>query len=325
MADLTALFSSENVHYCTPPSILRPMRLVLVPKGSGRKLLDPATNAVGRQLVKAHFTADGIDVDGLELRWSLGDCWWNNPPYGNGIGDWADKQHHWGRIVGVPGMSIMPARTETRWGHRLFGSADAWAKIGGRHTFWLPIPLDRKNAAPPKRDKHGREREPYFLRRWYPWATDDKLPEPFLSIGPGVAVGPELGDNGRPQSPPFPSIVFFWADPKTREQDPRDELEALRELVHAASVAMRDQPATGQTETWLAEAECLLGSKRFRSTPTLDLAPFKRLAEATQINPPGDHPISIAQFVRRFGDLGTITVARGRYAGEYIHRRRVGA
>lgn len=325
MADIDALMTSSNKHYCTPPDIIRRARLILVPKGSGRRLGDFATNDAGRLLVRPHAYADGIESDGLTVDRRCVDTWWENPPYGDEIEEFTEREAYWGRTVGVPGVALLPARDDTKWcqGH-IFATADAWVHVAGRFTFWMLIPLERGDAAPPKKRKDGTSREPYYLRRWYPNATADNLPDPFILVRQGWAIGPELGENGRPQSAPFPSLIPFWADPNTTERDPRDEVEALRELVHAAAVAMRDQPSSETVDTWLAEAECLLGSKRFRSTADLDMAPFERLADATQINPPGDHPISIKEFARRFGDLGKLTIARGRHAGVYINRRRVG-
>lgn len=327
MADLTALMTSKNEHYCTPPSIVRPMRRVLVPKGSGRRLLDPATNDAS--IVGADLIADGVKADGLTLAWSVADCWFNNPPYGNGVTDkWTSKQSYWGGTVGVPGIALLPGRTDTEWAREVFSTADAWVFIDGRLTFLIPIPLTR-DEAPDRKDKNGKPIERYFLRRWFKDAAPDNLPPGFSLLKSGLIVGPELGENGRPQSAPFPSMVAFWADQDAYEVDTMDEIKALRELVRCArepvafamdsSRDLADEVDDGkwsadakQRETWLAEAEALLGSKRFANELPMQLEVFERLGMAGKTDP---HPIDMRTFAKHFLPLGTLVVARGRHRG----------
>lgn len=331
MADLRALMSSRNAHYCTPPKIAVPVRQVLVPKGSRsrvdpsrprRTLLDPSTNAaaLGSKLLRPTFIADGITVDGLSLAWNCADTWFNNPPYGIVIKDWIERQCYWGREAGVPGISLVPARTDPAWAQRIFASADAWLFVDGRLTFWVPIPLELEDATPPRqrRDKDGKlvDDGPYYLRRWFPDASDEHLPPPFRLLEPGLAIGPELGRTGAPQAAPFPSLVPFWGDPNAAERDPRDELAGLRELVRTAAAKLEVEP-DDDASRWLAQAEALLGSQRFRSRAPLDLAPFDRLAAATKLEPDDSHPIDVRAFARRFGRLGTLIVNRGPHAGAY--------
>lgn len=324
MADIAALLTSNTAHYCTPPEVIVPMKRLLVPAGSGRRFGDFATNDAGRVLIQPHAYADGIVANGLEVDRRGVDAWFENPPYGDEIESFAANQAYWGRTVGVPGLSLLPARDDTRWCQtHIFATADAWVHVRGRFTFWLLIPLDRKDAATPKKRKDGSKREPYYLRRFYPRATDDHLPDPFVHVCPGWAIGPELGDNGLPQSAPFPSLIPFWADPATVERDPLMEVEALRELVRAAAETMRARERDEQAETWLAEAERLLGSKRFRSRAPLEVGVFERLAECTPIEAVPEHPISIRSFARHFGSMGTLTIARGPHRGVYQNKRRV--
>jgi hypothetical protein len=315
MANLTALMTSNNIHYCSPPDILEPMRRVLVPRGCGRRLLDPGSNDASQ--VGAHLVLDGEDGrDGLSFRWSEANCFYNNPEYGTNIKKWTAKQAYWGRSVGVPGIALLPARDDTEWCQRhIFGTADAWVHVGGRLTFWLPIPLDRSDAGPPK----DGESERYYLRRWFPLATDDDLPPPFVSVGPGLAVGPELGKNGKPQPAPFPSLVAFWADPISHEHDPRAELEALRELVRVAVASMGKEDGK---DGWLADAEAVLGAKRFRARGPLDPKVFEKLIS---VGKAPDHAISVRAFAREFGSLGNLTIARGVHRGVYQNMRRVDA
>lgn len=320
MADIRALLSSRNQNYCTPPEVVRPMRRLLIPKGCGRKLMDPASN--GASIVGAHLTADGVAVDGLELRPSWPEhVWYQNPPYDE-IERWTEWQAHCGRVLGVPGLSLIPARTDTKWARRdIFGSADAILFLDGRLTFWVPIPLHRRDAAEPAKDK-----EPYYLRRWYPDATDETLPAPFRRLSPGMAIGPELGENGRPQAAPFPSMIPFWADPETVEPDLSAELAALRELVRSAAGPVletegraRDRGATGPADAcaaWLARAEQLAGVSPDADSLPLQVEVLDALARAG--GPVDPHAVSVRAFARRFGGMGTLVVARGRHKG--VHR-----
>lgn len=314
--NIAALLTSKNVHYCTPPEVVRPMRRVLIPPGSGRRLMDPASN--GASIVGAHLTADGDDVNGLELRASEADAWFNNPPYGVAIGAWTEWQAHAGRTLGVPGMSLLPARTDTKWCRaNIFGSADAILFVDGRLTFWVPIPLHRSDAAPVADGE-----EPYYLRRWYPYATDDNLPAPFRSLSPGIAVGPELGSSGKPQGAPFPSMIPFWADARALEPDHAAEVSALRELVRCARAAVvesegmsRDRGATAEADSrarWLARAEQLIGSDASSLPMRVELMDV--LSARSEV----EHPVDVRAFARAFGGLGTIVVARGRHKG--VHR-----
>jgi hypothetical protein len=316
--NISALLTSKNEHYCSPPEVVRPMRRVLIPKGSNRRLMDPATN--GASIVGAHLFADGVNVDGRLLNARDADCWYKNPPYGKSISEWIEWAHHAGRVLGVPGISLLPARVDTAWFRRVVTSADAILYVDGRLTFWVPIPLARHRAAKVEGDA-----EPYYLRRWYPTATDEELPHPFRLLEPGLAVGPELGSNGKPQSAPFPSLIPFWADPNAREPDIADELAALRELTRTAALAVVDAEGSardlGNTKRadelaeWQARAEQMLGSKRYADDLPLRVEVLDRLSTA---NPAQEYPIDVPTFARHFGRLGTLVVARGRYRG--LHR-----
>lgn len=298
-----SLFTSRSEHYCSPPKIVAPMRRVLVPRGCVRQLLDPASN--GASIVGAHLIADGEATDGLKISANVADCWYQNPPYGTGIDPWVEWSAYWGRECGVPGISLLPARVDTKWCRKVFESADAWLFIDGRLTFWVPIPLTDTEAI-------EKGSPAYFLQRWRPHARRDDLPAPFRLLSNGLIVGPELGTKGggegKPQSAPFPSMVAFWADPETAEPDMGDEIEVLRSLVRGA--------ARSADEEWLAMAKAAIGKKALADDLHLSaavLARYKAAADRTAI--PRKHPICVRTFAAHFGKLGTLTVARGRHAG----------
>lgn len=259
---MNALYTSKNSHYLTPPEVVRPMRRLLVPVGSGRSLGDFFTNHAS--IVGANYIADGVEADGLSCRWSIADTWFKNPPYGTEIARPIETAHYWGRECGMPGITLVPNRSDTRWMQgetwSIHSSADAWIEVAGRLTFWLPIPLTEAEAPEPEKKVDGK----YYLQRWFPdarvvvheavdeWSkpvVEVSLPEPFRRSPNGLIVGPELGKNGKPQSAPFPSLIGFWAD----------------------------------------------GDGRFE----------------------GDHPITIREFARCFGHMGTLVVARGEHRGAY--------
>lgn len=219
---IAACLTSKSMHYCTPPRVIVPARRVLVPKGSGRTLIDPWTNDASQ--VGADLVCDGEKVDGHQAKWTAADTSFENPPYGEEILACVETSHHWHVEVGMPGISLYPARTDTVWmqggrkGKRevvgVYRSADAWVEVKGRLAFWRPISITRDGA--PGVEKGER----YYMQRWWPWATDEKLPKPFRLVSPGLAVGPEVaGPSGKPataQSAPFPSLIAFWADREGR-------------------------------------------------------------------------------------------------------------
>ena len=110
--NIEACLSSRNVHYCTPPKIIIPSRRLLVPHGSGRTLLDPWTNDASQ--IGADMIADGIAADGHKIVWSDADTTIENPPYGGEIEACVQTSHHWHVEIGMPGIWLGPARTDTR-------------------------------------------------------------------------------------------------------------------------------------------------------------------------------------------------------------------
>src|SRR5690606_20716947 len=108
------------------------------------------------------------------------------------------------------------------------------------------------------------------------------------------------------------------------ERDPLLEVEALRELVRVAVEAVdargRDDEHAETIETWLAEAEALLGSRRFRSRAPFEVDVFDRLAKSLPSSKAIEHPISVREFARHFASMGTLTIARGPHRGVYQNR-----
>lgn len=79
--------------------------------------LDPASNEINAKC-KRHFTSK---EDGLAQSWK-GERVWLNPPYGRTIGDWIKKAATGGADVVV---SLLPARTDTKWFHEfIYGKAE---------------------------------------------------------------------------------------------------------------------------------------------------------------------------------------------------------
>ncbi|HVI00889.1 MAG TPA: hypothetical protein VM869_19365 [Enhygromyxa sp.] len=325
MADIAALLSSTNEHYCTPPEVVSRVRAVLVPDGSGRTLFDPSSN--DSSIVGANMIADGIRVDGLTCAWDCCDTWYGNFPYGLKLPDFARRAAHWGRGRGVPGITLTPARSDTEWTHVIKSTADAWCEVRGRLTFWTPCPIRKRDAI--VRASKNKPPELIFLQRWWPWATEENLPKPFRLLRPGWAVGPELSKDGKPQPAPFPSLIGFWADPMAMaaEPDPRHELEALRELVRVAACDViearrhaheeSDSSKVRATASWLGHAETMLRDK-YNDCDPLREAVFEPIASTRKRKP--KHPIDVRTFAQHFLPLGTVTVARGLHRGVYHPR-----
>ena len=55
------------------------------------------------------------EEDGLSQEW-VGSCWMN-PPYGRVIGKWVEKAYKESQKEGTTVVSLLPARTDTRWFH----------------------------------------------------------------------------------------------------------------------------------------------------------------------------------------------------------------
>lgn len=63
----------------------------------------------------------GVADDGLSMDWKGLRCWMN-PPYGRQIGRWVEKAAEGGAEIVV---TLLPARTDTRWFHdHIYGKAE---------------------------------------------------------------------------------------------------------------------------------------------------------------------------------------------------------
>jgi hypothetical protein len=319
MADLRALMSSANEHYCTPPNLIGRMHKVLIPEGSKRTLFDPSSNRAS--LVGANKVADGEAADGLTCDWDCCHGFYGNFPYGRALLPFSKRAAYWGRERGLPGITLTPARSDTEWCQKhIKGTADAWVEVRGRLTFWTPIPIRKKDAL-------VRNGEKIFLQRWWATATEEALPKPFRLLGDGFAIGPELSLDGKPQPAPFPSLISFWGDPKHAiEPDPRDEREALRELVRVAMCDMIELRRRGHDRTsgevadaakWMAEAERLLG-KHSEDCQPIRRQLFEAVTTARARKP--KFPVDVRTFAAHFLDLGVLTIARGPHRGVYMSK-----
>jgi len=119
--------SGESEWY-TPSTILEPARQVL-----GEIDLDPASNGAAQQLVMAakFYTAE---TDGLNREW--GGRVWLNPPYSTPlIGKFIDKL----AASNVEAfITLTNNATETEWGQKLLGLANAVCFPDRRIRFWNP-------------------------------------------------------------------------------------------------------------------------------------------------------------------------------------------
>lgn len=120
--------SGENEWY-TPAPILEAARLVL-----GGIDLDPASSDLAQQTVKAErwFTAQ---TDGLASDWGDAAAIWMNPPYAQPlIGRFVAKFCDHLASAGC-GIALVNNGTDTAWGARLLGDADAVCFPTGRIRF----------------------------------------------------------------------------------------------------------------------------------------------------------------------------------------------
>lgn len=134
---LKVMTSSKNEHWCTPNTILQPLRDHL-----GPILLDPCSNPgsiVGAQTAYCGPLAG--DLDGLEQTWQFNGLVYVNPPYGRKIVPWIKKCSTEGQLAkqlgnGTEIVLLGPARTDTKWFQRVvLPTADAVILWEGRLKF----------------------------------------------------------------------------------------------------------------------------------------------------------------------------------------------
>lgn len=129
------LMSSSSEYWCTPETILGPLRDKL-----GQIVLDPCSN--GYSTVRADYEWIPPEHNGLTEEWlptAKGGLVFVNPPYGRKItGLWTRKIAN--EVAnGCEVVALLPARTDTRWFHSLTQGTHKWAPsvcfIKGRIKF----------------------------------------------------------------------------------------------------------------------------------------------------------------------------------------------
>ena len=120
-----AAYSSNRADWETPRELFERVDAIW------RFDLDAASSD-DNALCADHFTESD---DGLARSWA-GRRVWVNPPYGRGIGRWVAKAHEEAQR-GALVVTLIPARTDTRWWHGHVACADEVALIKGRIHFCL--------------------------------------------------------------------------------------------------------------------------------------------------------------------------------------------
>jgi hypothetical protein len=123
-----ALMSSARDSWCTPPEVLRRVRLL------GEIGLDPCSNPQSEVGAHIEWSRENGE-DGLSQPWTDYGLVFVNPPYGGKTSlTWTKKIADEAR-AGVEIVALLPARTDTRWFHLYGRKADALVFWEGRLTF----------------------------------------------------------------------------------------------------------------------------------------------------------------------------------------------
>jgi hypothetical protein len=118
-----ALLSSKRMSWNTPQSFLELVRKV-APIG-----LDPCSNATSLVGAPSQFWEGGLEED-----WSGFGLVYVNPPYGRALGEWSEKIAK-EAVADTEMIVLVPARTDTKWFHRLWKRCNALCLWKGRITF----------------------------------------------------------------------------------------------------------------------------------------------------------------------------------------------
>jgi hypothetical protein len=127
MINRAAMFSSKDETFNTPAVVIDTLQLL---GGIG---LDPCDNAGSITRAQISYRLDRGE-DGLSLSWQGRGLVFVNPPYGREIIKFASKVAREAE-QGAEIVSLVPARTDTKWFAALFSSASAICFWRGRLRF----------------------------------------------------------------------------------------------------------------------------------------------------------------------------------------------
>lgn len=133
LARLTKQFESSSNEWETPDEVFIPLNREF------NFTLDAAATEYNAK-VKPFISKES---DAFAQRWS--GVVWLNPPYGRGLDKWMKKAND-ERCLGVTTVALIPARTNTRWFHRIVLPNAEVRFVEGRPKFGdanegLPWPL----------------------------------------------------------------------------------------------------------------------------------------------------------------------------------------
>lgn len=140
MRGLGAIMSSATDEWMTPPEVLDRIRQVATIR------LDPCTTEANPVGAEVYFTAE---TNGLARSWyerviHFGEQAFVNPPYSD-MDHWSEKVVE-EAVKGCPITLLVPARTDTRWFHRVLPVADNVVLWRGRIRFLQPDGTARTGA-----------------------------------------------------------------------------------------------------------------------------------------------------------------------------------
>ena len=123
------LNGSKAHNWRTPPDVLDLAREIIgdpIP-------LDPATATDNPTHAANFYDGTAATGDGLLMPWDR--PWWLNSPFGRQLKTWAERA----ATAKAPGLMLAPARVDTQWWARIYGTADVIAFWRGRMRFLSPL------------------------------------------------------------------------------------------------------------------------------------------------------------------------------------------